>query len=218
MRILIDMDQVLCQWVERVLEWYNEDKGTSWTRDEITTWDVKQNLGPNSDDFIRSSMRYPEFYRDLLPIEGAIYGMKRLMKAGHDVIIASAVPKSAGIAYAGKMEWLRRNLPEFPLNNFVAIHRKDLLQGDLLVDDGLHNIAAFARTGRSTVIFDAPWNRNPTYDVASFGYNAPHRVRHWNQLLAHVEALANGEKIVRAVQDAAELLVAVPAKKAKRKR
>lgn len=192
MRILIDMDEVLCQWVGRILEWYNEDKGTSWTRDEITSWDVQKNLGPESSDFIRSSMRYPEFYRDLLPVEGALYGMRTLHDLGHDVVIATAVPKCAGSAYAGKLEWLRRNLPWFPLKNFVGIQRKELLAGDVLVDDGLHNIEAFAKTGRSTIVFDAPWNRVLTDDLIAYD---PFRAKHWNQILARVEHLSRKETV-----------------------
>lgn len=48
------MDQVLCDWVQRVLEWYNEDKGTSFTKDDISSWEMKMNLGPGSEDFLLS--------------------------------------------------------------------------------------------------------------------------------------------------------------------
>lgn len=179
MLIVVDQDQVLAKWVERILEWYNEDKGTSFTRDDITKWDMSSNLGPHSGDFLRSCMRYPELYRDLEPVEGALYGMKRLKELGHDVVIATAVPRCAGIAYHGKLEWIRRNMPWFDLKNFIAIQRKDLLVGDILLDDGPHNIEAWNKTGRASVIFDAPWNR----DLLGL------RVKHWNEFLEYVEGM-----------------------------
>lgn len=179
MRIILDQDQVICQWVERILQWYNEDKGTTYTRDDIKSWNVKMNLGDHSEDFLRSAMRYPEFYRDLDPVEGALYGVKKLLSDGHDVIIATAVPKCAGIAYHGKLEWIRRVMPFFPLENFIAIHRKDLLIGDVLLDDGLHNIVPFMKSGRMAVAFDCPWNRG--YD------DVTRRVRHWNEFLAFID-------------------------------
>lgn len=188
MRIVVDQDQVLCAWVERIIQWYNEDKGTSYTREDIKNWNVKMNLGPHSEDFLRSCMRYPEFYRDLDPIEGAISGMRKLVDAGHDVVIATVVPKCAGMGFHGKMEWLRRNMPWFKLENFIAIHRKELLApwADLLLDDGLHNIVPFNDAGKTCVIMDCPWNQaEPKYSDPSL----IHRVRHWNEFLDLVKEL-----------------------------
>ena len=182
MRIIVDQDQVLCKWVERVLEWYNEDKGTSFTKNDIGTWDMKMNLGPQSEDFLRSCMRYPDFYKELDEIEGAVRGMKKLVDAGHDVIIATAVPKCAGIAYHGKLEWIRKHMPWFKLENFVAIQRKSLLSGDILLDDGPHNIKQWLDTGRQAVVFDAPWNKEQ---------KATARVKHWNEFIAYVNNSSN---------------------------
>jgi 5'(3')-deoxyribonucleotidase len=125
-------------------------------------------------------MRYPELYRDLEPIEGALVGMKKLVDAGHDVIIATAVPKCAGIAYHGKLEWIRRNMPWFNLNNFVSIQRKELLDGDLMLDDGPHFIEAWNKTGRISVVFDCPWNKE---------CKSLYRVKHWNEFLKLIEKL-----------------------------
>lgn len=178
LRIVVDQDQVLCQWVERILEWFNEDKGTKFTINDIKTWNMTDNLGEHSKDFLRSCMRYPELYRDLDSVEDAIEGMQFLHEQGHDVIIATAVPKCAGIAYHGKLEWIRRNMPWFDLNNFVAIQRKDLLSGDILLDDGPHNIEAWLKTKRTAVVFDAPWNRK---------VKCKYRVKSWQEFVDALE-------------------------------
>jgi 5'(3')-deoxyribonucleotidase len=187
MNIVVDMDQIICQWLERTIEWYNEDKKTSYTREDIKSWNVTDNL-PHSKDFIRSVMRYPEMYRDLDPVEGALYGMRDLLAAGHDVVIATAVPKCAGIVYHGKLEWCRRMMPFFPLDNFIAIQRKDLLAawGDVLFDDGLHNIVPWAMKGKPAVILDCPWNIDY---VPAEGLPIT-RVKHWNEFLQYVEYLS----------------------------
>lgn len=163
MRILIDQDQVLASWVERVLEWYNHDQKkrgqkSDFTLEDVQNWDMTTNLGPESEDAIRSYMRYPDFYQDLDPVPGAVEGVKELLARGHDVVVASAVPKSAGIAYHGKLVWLRKHMPFFDLDDFVAIHRKDLLRGDVLFDDGVHNLEPCSRE-MLAVALDCPWNR-----------------------------------------------------------
>lgn len=164
MRIILDMDQVLARWAERVLEWWNEDNGTSLTIEDIREWEIAPSLSPDrrtGDYFVRSCMRYPEFYRDLDPVEGAIDGVRALMELGHDVYIGTAVPRSAPIAYAGKLEWVRRRMPFFPADRLIGIKHKHLLSGDVLFDDGVHNVLPWALSGRTAVVLDYPWNREP---------------------------------------------------------
>ena len=183
MRIVLDQDQVLALWVERILEWYNQDYKTNFLREDVKEyWGMDNLLGAQGRDFLRSCMRYPELYRDLDPVEGAIAGVKSLVDAGHDVVIATAIPSCAGIAYHGKLEWIRRNMPFFDLKNFIAIQRKDLLDGDLLLDDAPHHIDAWNKTDRTSVVFDCPWNQ---------GVKADHRIKNWKEFLELIRDLDN---------------------------
>ena len=156
MRILLDQDQVLANWVGRVLEWYNEDHGTKHSVDDVHDWGLSI-LGESGKYFVRSVIRYPDFYQDLEPIPGAIEGVKALIDKGHDVVIVSAVPPSAGHCYHGKLVWLRKHMPFFDLNNFVAAQKKQLVSGDILVDDNTKNLEAFAPYG-TAIAFDYHWN------------------------------------------------------------
>jgi 5'-nucleotidase len=184
-RLIIDQDEVICRWVERILEWWNKDNGTNLTVDDITNWDVTSCLPHDGKYFIRSCMRYPELYRDLDPVDGAISGISQLISDGHDVIIATAAPPSAGVSYAGKLEWLRRNMGFFNLKNFIAIARKDLLMGDILLDDGEHNIDPWVKSGRIGVIFDRPWNRKY--------HGATARVKSWEEFIELVNIEKNSK-------------------------
>lgn len=198
MRILVDQDEVLCKWVDRILLWYNidkrkeaQDRGEQWEDvqiSDISCWDMKTNLGPASEVYIRSYMRYPNFYADLEPIPGAISGMEKLL-ANHDVLVTTAVPKCAGLAYEGKKEWLRKHIPSFPLNNLCGISRKDILDGDILFDDGLHNIIPFWKKGKDVVVMDRPWNRNFPEEKEMKLSGRFFRVSTWEEFVRLVEAL-----------------------------
>jgi 5'(3')-deoxyribonucleotidase len=118
------------------------------------------NLGPGSKDAIRSYMRYPDIYQELDPIPGACEGMYELVARGHDVIVATAVPKSAAFGLHGKQVWLRKNMPFFSLDNLVSIHRKDLLRADLILDDGVHNLVPCQEADMLAVCLDNPWNQD----------------------------------------------------------
>lgn len=182
MKILIDQDEVMAKWNAKILEWFNEDYGTNWKVEDITNgWEMEKTLGPMAGPAIRSYMRWPEFYTRLDPVEGAVDGIRSLVDDGHEVRIVSSVPISAGIAYHGKCQWLRDHMPWFDLKNFFAVHKKDEVMGDILLDDGPHNIEAFKNTGRYAVVFDTPHNQNCQ---GSF------RVKNWHQFLLLVKGLS----------------------------
>lgn len=191
MRLILDQDQVICKWVERVLEWYNEDYGTSFTRDDVKDyWAMETILGPQGKPFLRSCMRYPRLYDYLDPVEGAVEGIKTLMDKGHDIIIATAVPPSAYDAWGGKVEWTRRNMPFFPIKNLMLAQRKDVIKGDLLLDDGPHNIKAWKKSGQYAVVFDCPWNQ----DVAG-----DQRVKNWDEFIQLVDRMQHNIDVMNAV-------------------
>lgn len=181
MKILLDQDQILCKWTERLLEWYNKDYGTKLTIADIKGWNISEYLGPQGRDFMRSCMRWPEFYTRLEPVEGAIEGVKQLLDWGHEVRIVTAVPSSAGISYHGKQQWVRDHLPFFDLENFFALKKKNEVKGDLLFDDGGHNIDAAMKEGdRKVVVMDYAWNQ---------GVAAHRRVKNWEEFLSYVSYL-----------------------------
>lgn len=200
-RILIDLDEVCCEWGKKILEWYNADKreecgqlGKEWTDvslDDITNWDMKTNLGPGSEVYLRSYMRWPGFYQSLEPVPGSIDGVNDLLHAGYDVVIATAIPKCAGLAYEGKKEWLREHMPFFPLKSLVAISRKELLNGDILLDDGLHNLEPFLATDRHAVCMSRPWNAGWMEEAPSSWHPKAHKVRGWSEFLPLVDELSN---------------------------
>lgn len=197
MRIAVDQDEVLCHWTSRVVQWYNEDKKTEFdhfgqpydrqgmpfvpvTLDNMTNWDVKMNLGPESEPYVRSYMRSILFWQGLDPIEGAVEGMRTLIEQGHDVLIVTAVPKCAPVAYEGKMAWIRRHLPFFDLENFITMKRKDLVDADILIDDGEHNLDAFSSKDPDhhwAIAFDRPWNRKA---------GTCYRANDWNEVIERV--------------------------------
>lgn len=183
MRIIVDQDEVLAHWVSRIIEWYNRDHGTSHVRDDIKEYFAMEKvLGLNGKDYIKSCLKIDSLYGMLDEIQGASVGLKQLVDAGHDVIIATALPPDCGYGYNGKIDWIRRVIPWFDLKNFVAIQRKYLLQGDVLVDDAPHNVEAWVATGREVILFDAPWNRH--LDDSKYL-----RAKDWNEVVRIVELL-----------------------------
>ncbi len=160
MRILIDMDEVLCQWSNAVMRAWNAAH-PDLTVHEVTRWDTNGFLGhPEARYFSRALMLKPEFWEELIPVPGAISGMRRLVASGHEVRIATQVlPEIGGASYEGKLRWLRLNLPEFPLEHFYTLKHKHELRADFLFDDAPHQLEGFKKSG-TPVAMDYAWNRD----------------------------------------------------------
>lgn len=160
MRLLIDQDEILCYWSARVLELWNKahpDKQVA----NVSTWDTNGFLGhPEAMYFSRAQMLKPEFWANLEPVPGATMGMKQLLEDGHDVMIATQVlPDVGGPAYDGKLQWIRKHMPFFPIDHFYAVRHKSNLKADILFDDAPHQLQAFQKAGGLAVAMHYEWNK-----------------------------------------------------------
>ena len=61
-----------------------------------------------------------------------------------------------------KVTWLGRFFPMVPTANIVFCNDKSILDLDVLIDDGMHNLVNFK--GRK-ILFDAPWNQSCDFGV-----------------------------------------------------
>jgi len=67
---------------------------------------------------------------------GAIEAVKSLTEMGHDLFIATTPPWDHPESWAQKRAWVLEHLPQFKKRMFLT-HRKDLLKGDILIDDSV---------------------------------------------------------------------------------
>ena len=72
-------------------------------------------------------------YRNLDVIEGAIEAVAKL-NADHEVFIASTPPWLRPEVWGHKREWIGEHFP-YLARKIILTHRKDLLIGDILIDD-----------------------------------------------------------------------------------
>ena len=179
------MDEVLVQFVQAVLNRWNAMNGTDIQHREVNVWRMEAILGMAHDGrpaegMIDEWMSEKGFFLALEPIPGAIDGFNALNDAGHELVIATSIPEAVHQnAFDDKRKWMRRHFPWFSMKNFIATSRKGLIQGDVLIDDGEHNIKDWVENHNPhwspAVVYDAPWNR-PTSQAQA-------RVHGWRQIL-----------------------------------
>lgn len=176
--IACDMDEVVADLLTGWLHLYNLKWGDTLTKEEITDWDVRKfvrkECGSKAYDILRDPKLYPF---NVEPIEGAKAGILRLRSMGYRVVfVTSCVVGSVD----AKMGWLahhrlidRGATPK----DFIAAKDKALINAELLIDDGPHNIAAFPR---HTILFSQPYNEHLDH---------PYRARSWAEIPQMVASL-----------------------------
>lgn len=81
----------------------------------------------------------PGAYLNMMPMPGALEGVKSLIGMGFDVWLATKPPTGVACAYADKAMWVFTHLPELK-RKLIITHDKGLLGcvQDILVDDRPH--------------------------------------------------------------------------------
>ncbi len=179
MRLLIDMDGVCADTIGHWLSLYNVKYFDNLVKEDIQRWNVHEFVKPQCGMAIYHIMEKEGFFADLAPIDGVAEAFAELKERGHDLIIVTAAPRSGKTALYDKCRWLKKHIPDFDSKNVIATHRKDAVVGDLLLDDGPHNIEAFPGT---TVVFDQPWNQDVKSDF---------RIKTWPEFVALIKDLEN---------------------------
>ena len=176
--ILCDVDAVVADLLTAWLWWYNRLYNDTLTTADITGWDMHPFVKPECGKKIYEILRFPKLYDGVMPIHGARYSIKALRREGYRVVFVTSCV--AGTTDA-KIEWLMQHkfLPRVRTpEDFIAAKDKSLVKGAILIDDAIHNVAAYPG---HTILFDQPYNRS---------YNHYVRAHHWGEVLTLVRALA----------------------------
>lgn len=95
----------------------------------------------------------PQSYALSKPFPHASMAITDLLVSHHEIAYVTAgvcVSKMKWMYHWGFTEGKHHLAPK----NIIIAYKKDWIYGDLLIDDGLHNVI-----GRRSILFDQPWNQ-----------------------------------------------------------
>jgi len=82
----------------------------------------------------------PNIFRNLKPIEGAIASVNQLLESEkYEVYFLSTAPWNNPSAWTDKRLWLEEQFGDVINRKLILTHRKDLIRGDILIDDRPNN-------------------------------------------------------------------------------
>lgn len=150
MRIILDCDDVLFASNEMALYLLNMEHHTNYTLRDITRWGgISEIL-----DKRLAYFEMPEFIKQIPVYEGAKRFTEELLKMG-EVFVATSTPFCCADA---KVQRICSELPGIRPENIIIGSRKDILQGDMMLDDSVVHVKA-SQTD-VPVLFDKPWNES----------------------------------------------------------
>lgn len=152
--VAIDMDDTICHLVPKAIHYHNMSyPDLQLTLEQMTNFDLTGIWHPdcNGDIFFGR----PGLYEELEIFDEYTVEEVRKISTDHDVIIVTAARPSA---VEEKWRWLQRWMPFIPFDNFFVAKRKYLLNFDLLIDDGPHNLIPAKEAGKQTIGIPRPWN------------------------------------------------------------
>lgn len=175
MRILIDMDEVMINTVSCWVKALNNKFGTNVKFEDITDWDMAKAFPDLSENDIWSVFNV-EFWANVEPITGSCSAIEYLIKKGHNIyVVTAAYPDSLSYRYM----ILKMYYPFIPIENVIICHKKQLVDADVLIDDGIHNIEG----GKyKTILFNKPWNQ-------SCDYKWIYKANNWSEILGYVNII-----------------------------
>ena len=147
--IILDADDVLLDCNAYALSLLRQDVPGNYSLDHVTDWGI---LGIAEDrrlDYLQSR----EFYTSQPALPGSGAFLTQLCAIANVTIMTAVYPQFMG----ERIERIMQLYPDFPMENIIMGKRKEMLQADVMLDDGVHNLLSSGAA--LPVLFRQPWNR-----------------------------------------------------------
>lgn len=174
--MLLDLDDVLNNQNELWISELNVKHNRNVKLENITEWDMSNFYPGISKIDLYEPVCSGRLVHQMRPTPGSVDYTYRWYSAGHDLLIATSTSVDN---IAMKVKWLYKYFKWFDEKNLIVTHHKQLLRGDIAVDDGIHNLLPDNLTGIEPqyvgLCMDRPWNRS--FDCLQHGIHRAHNFK-----------------------------------------
>lgn len=177
--ILVDVDNVLedlnTAWVNAV----NLKYGTSVRPNDIVEWEIQKFFPTLTRSQVYSPLHTKELWEGLEPLRDSQKYLERLINDGHKVVVVTSCHPDT-IAY--KYRFLSKYFPFISFTNVITASQKQLIRGDVLIDDAPHNL----KDGLYKGILMSAYH-NADFDAEANGFI---RVKDWKAIYQVISQIA----------------------------
>lgn len=155
MRIVMDVDGVCADFTGYLLR----SIGSRLRPADVTTWQVLDLLTLSERTKALALLDTTRWWIGQPTLPGARHGVALLRDAGHEIVWATA-PWQTCIGWdVARRSWLRNNFGADP-RDVVITQRKELVAGDVIIDDKPENVSAWHQEAEIGLafLFTQPYN------------------------------------------------------------
>lgn len=195
-RILIDMDSIIVNLQGPWLAAYNAEYSDNLTVDKILTWDTHKYVKPECGKHIYDYLKRPGFFYNLEPLPGAIEGVERLKRDGHEIYLVTASPDGGA---SEKIDWVGKWLPCLDkVKQTVICHDKFIVDGDVLIDDSPRNLVEWKQSHLRSIAMGIKYPYNDHLSPYAFLADSwQDTEKAWRKLYFWVTSLATMRESLR---------------------
>lgn len=164
LKIALDCDDTIYNCNPYAIQLLNEEKGTKYTVEDCKKW-ISTSGRLRGVNERAKYFNDPVFYETEPVLPNAQDFVKKLCKIA-EVFIITAVPANCASA---RMQAIARDFPEINPDNIIIANRKDVVEVDILLDDGSHNI--INAKAKYPVLMRKPWNKDLSGNLAVNNYD-----------------------------------------------
>lgn len=152
---LIDCDQCLQATYRYILDQYVP----RLFGQPITEWDLLEMLTEDEHRLVIKGLKDPMTWFRAPPLDGAQEGVDKLRLHGFEPVVVTAPWDSCKEWGHYRRKWLKRKF-DISREQVIITHRKDLVYGDLFIEDKAVTLQAWASRwfGKLPLLMDWPYN------------------------------------------------------------
>lgn len=177
--VLVDMDDTITDMLSVWVETLNKNYRLSVRYEDITDWNINLFFPTLTNEQIFAPLYTDEFWLKVMPKYDAIKYIKKLKDDGCKVFICTSTNYKTIKAKMDNL--LFKYFDYLSWNDVIVTSNKQLINADLLIDDGVHNLIGGKYKG---ILMDAPHNRK--FDEKKHGII---RVKTWREIYALIKSM-----------------------------
>ncbi len=161
------MDEVIADPMGEMIKWYRKEYAGDVDWDRMLGGSWVKGFPEQHQTLVRERLESPRFFRNLPVMEDSVAVLEE-MNRRYEIFIVSAAMEFPN-SLKDKLEWLLEQFPFFSWRQLTLCGSKDLVHGDVMIDDHVKNLKRF---GGKQYLFTAAHNLDIT------GYD---RINNWKE-------------------------------------
>ncbi len=170
MKIAIDIDEVLGQFMKALIEFHNSEYKTNLKLEDFFSYNFWNIWGGTKEKAIKKVYNFHKtnYFKNIIPVKDSQESIKKL-KEGNELFIITS--RQNDVIEETK-EWIKKNFPNIFSDIYFTNHFSqngtsktkkeicDLLNIDILIEDSLEYSLECIKPNRKIFLLDYPWNKN----------------------------------------------------------